>query len=58
MGDLLIRNANLVDGTGAPARSADLRIGQGRILEIAEAGTLDPKGAEVLDAAGHQSVVA
>lgn len=53
MADLLIRNANLVDGTGAPQRLADLRIGEGRILEIAEAGTLSPNGSEVLEAAGQ-----
>ncbi|MFK7895991.1 MAG: amidohydrolase family protein [Myxococcota bacterium] len=53
MGHLLIRNANLVDGTGAPARTADIRIDEGRILEIAAEGSLGADGAEVFDAAGQ-----
>jgi N-acyl-D-amino-acid deacylase len=32
--DLLIRNATLVDGTGAPARRADVGIANGRIVEV------------------------
>jgi N-acyl-D-aspartate/D-glutamate deacylase len=32
--DLLIRNGLVVDGTGAPARRADVAIAQGRIAEI------------------------
>ena len=34
MHDLLIRGATLVDGTGAPARTADLAVADGRIAAI------------------------
>ena len=37
MHDLLIRNALLLDGTGAPPRRGDLGIGAGRIIELGEA---------------------
>ena len=32
--DLLIRNATLVDGTGAPARRADVAVSDGKIAEV------------------------
>ena len=48
MADLLIRNATLVDGTGAAPRMADVRTAGDRIAEIADAGTLDAGGAETL----------
>jgi N-acyl-D-aspartate/D-glutamate deacylase len=53
MADLLIRNARLVDGTGAPSRMADVRCANGRIAEIAEAGTLAVGTAEVIEAGGR-----
>ncbi len=53
MSDLLIRNARLVDGTGAPARMADVRCSKGRIAEIAAAGTLSRDSSEVIEAAGR-----
>ena len=53
MSDLLIRNARLVDGTGAPARMADVRCSGGRIAEIAAAGTLASGSSEVIEAAGR-----
>ena len=53
MSDLLIRNARLVDGTGAPARMADVRCSGGRIAEIAAAGTLSTGSSEVIEAAGR-----
>jgi N-acyl-D-aspartate/D-glutamate deacylase len=53
MSRLLIRNANLVDGTGAPARAADILIEEGLIKEIAEAGALVAEGGETIDAAGR-----
>ena len=53
MSELLIRNARLVDGTGAPARMADVRSDGGRIVEIAAAGTLTPGKGEALDAEGR-----
>jgi len=53
MSELLIRNAKLVDGTGAPARMADVRCAQGRIAEIAPAGSLARGAAEAIDADGR-----
>ena len=55
MRQLLIQNAQLVDGTGAPARAADIRIEGGRIAEIAAPGTLsiDRDSGETIDAAGR-----
>ncbi len=53
MSDLLIRNARLVDGTGVPARMADVRCSGGRIAEIADAGTLSRGSCEVIEAAGR-----
>ena len=32
--DLLIKNGLLIDGTGAPARRADMAIDAGRISEV------------------------
>ncbi len=51
MPQLLIRNAHLVDGTGAPARAADILVEDGRIAAIAEPGGLACDG-ETIDAAG------
>ena len=49
--DVLIRNGRVVDGTGAPARTADVGINAGRIAAI---GTLaNAKAATVIDAAGQ-----
>jgi N-acyl-D-amino-acid deacylase len=51
--DLLIRTADLVDGTGAPARRADIGVRDGRIEAIADAGTLETSSAaEVIEAEG------
>jgi len=48
--DIVIRNGRIVDGTGAPARRADVAITQGKIAAI---GTLaDARAATVIDAAG------
>ena len=49
MFDLIIRNANLVDGTGAPGYSADIAVQEGRIAVI---GRVDGDADEVVDAAG------
>lgn len=49
--NLLIRNGSVVDGTGAPAITADVRISNGLITELA--ASLQPLPAEtVVDAAG------
>jgi len=47
--DLLIKNGTLVDGTGAPARRADVAIAGGKIVEI---GKLNGGAARVIDADG------
>lgn len=49
MYDLLIRNARIVDGTGAPAFDGDLAISQGRIAAV---GNIDGEAAKVIDAQG------
>ncbi|MCH8850292.1 MAG: D-aminoacylase [Chloroflexi bacterium] len=51
--DTIIRGGRLIDGTGAPARKADLAISDGRIAAI---GTIEGEAARVIDATG--SVVA
>ncbi len=48
--ELLIKGGQVVDGTGAPGRSADVRVRGGRIVEVGPG--LDADGAEVFDAAG------
>jgi N-acyl-D-aspartate/D-glutamate deacylase len=53
MSDLVVRNARLVDGSGAPARMADVRCSQGRIAEIGAAGALSPGACETIDADGR-----
>ncbi len=48
--DLVIRGADLLDGTGAPARRADLAVAGDRIAEI---GRIDPScGGRVIEADG------
>ncbi len=50
----LIRNARIIDGTGRPATPPrDLLIERGRIVRIADGGTLDPGSAAVTDAGGR-----
>ena len=54
MADLVITNANLVDGTGAAARPADVVVDGDRIAEVVDAGTAPTAGARrVLDADGR-----
>jgi len=48
MYDLLIRNGRVVDGTGAPARRADVGISGGKILSIQE--RIGEKAATTIDA--------
>jgi N-acyl-D-aspartate/D-glutamate deacylase len=47
--DCVIRGASLVDGTGAPARRADVAIRDGRIAALGDVGE---DAAEVIDAGG------
>ncbi|MFJ8166777.1 amidohydrolase family protein [Streptomyces sp. NPDC096136] len=50
--DHLIRGATVVDGTGAPARVADVGIRDGRIAVIAPPGTVDEEARTSEDATG------
>src|SRR6476660_6534492 len=49
MHDLVIKGGTVVDGTGAPARTADVAIDDGRITEV---GTVDEAARRVIDADG------
>jgi N-acyl-D-amino-acid deacylase len=48
--DLLVRGGEVVDGTGAPARRADVRVRGGRVVEVE--ADLRPEGEDVIDASG------
>ena len=48
--DLIIRNARLIDGTGAPSRQGAIAVADDRIVAIGELG--DAKGAVEIDAGG------
>ncbi len=50
MADLIIRNGDVVDGTGAPARRADVAVTDGRITEVAD--RVDGTAAREVDAEG------
>lgn len=50
--DYLIIGATVVDGTGSPARRADIGIRNGRIVAITEPGSLDEESTVTLDATG------
>ena len=47
--ELVIRGGTVVDGTGAPGRTADVAVDDGRITEV---GKVDGKGAREVDADG------
>jgi N-acyl-D-amino-acid deacylase len=54
MADLVVRNGNLVDGSGAPARAADVVVDGGRVTDVVPAGTAPTAGARrVFDADGR-----
>ena len=48
--DLVIRNGEVIDGTGAPPRRADLAVRDGRIVAI---GSVSGRAREEIDAAGR-----
>jgi len=50
--DHLITGGTVVDGTGADGRAADIAIRDGRIVTIAEAGSITEEAADTLDATG------
>jgi cytosine/adenosine deaminase-related metal-dependent hydrolase len=47
--DLVIRGGTVVDGTGAPRRTADVAVSHGRITEV---GRVDSRGGREIDADG------
>ena len=49
--DIVIKNGTVVDGTGAPARRADVAVKDGRIVRIAE--SIDEPATETIDAEGR-----
>jgi N-acyl-D-aspartate/D-glutamate deacylase len=52
MHDLVIHNAELVDGTGAPPRPADVAVDDGVITAVEEPGQLGARGRRDIDADG------
>ena len=51
--DLLIRQADLADGTGAPVRRADVGVRDGKIEAITDTGALDTtNAADVIEGDG------
>ncbi len=53
MVDLVIRNADLVDGSGRARRPADIAVTGALISAVEPAGTIAPNGARVIDAEGR-----
>jgi N-acyl-D-aspartate/D-glutamate deacylase len=51
--DLLIRDAEIVDGTGAPARHGDVGVRDGRIVSVSPVGRADDLAAKTVDAQGQ-----
>jgi N-acyl-D-amino-acid deacylase len=50
MSDLLIKNGSIIDGTGSPARKADITIRNGKIASIGPAATINVD--KIIDASG------
>ena len=55
--ELLIKNGTVVDGTGVARYQADIGVAQGRIVEIAQTGTLGGRP-RVLTASDLMSLLA
>jgi N-acyl-D-amino-acid deacylase len=53
MHDLVIHNASIIDGTGAPRTSGDVVVDDGTITEVAAAGAGPAKARRVIDAKGE-----
>jgi N-acyl-D-aspartate/D-glutamate deacylase len=51
MAEVVIRAGTLVDGTGAPARRADVAVAGGRVVSVSDAGA-GPDAGTVIDAEG------
>jgi N-acyl-D-amino-acid deacylase len=51
MVDILIRNGQVIDGSGSPRRKADVAIEGDRIVQVGQLGSVSAK--TVIDAAGH-----
>jgi len=53
--DIILRNGTVVDGTGGPARRADVAIDADRVVAVVEAadGGISDRGAREIDADGH-----
>jgi N-acyl-D-aspartate/D-glutamate deacylase len=54
--DCVIRGGSIIDGTGTPARPAELGIRDGRIVSVAEPGSIDEESRQVIDATGKYVV--
>ena len=52
MADLIIRNATIVDGTGAPATTGDLAVEGERIVAVGDCSEVATTGARIVDADG------
>jgi N-acyl-D-aspartate/D-glutamate deacylase len=52
MSDLLIRGGTVVDGSGAPARRADVAVRDGRVVAVGDDAERATTGAKVIDADG------
>ncbi len=51
--DVRITGGTVVDGTGSPARPADLAVRDGRIVDVAEPGAIREDAATTIDATGR-----
>src|SRR6266511_4335422 len=50
--DYLVRGGTVVDGTGAPGRRADVGVRDGRIVAVADPGSIDELATETVEADG------